>query len=35
MNIRKKVLYIPSHIKSTKPDTGDDTTANTKNSAIL
>jgi hypothetical protein len=35
MNIRKKILFNPSHIKSAKPDTSDTTTAHTKNSAIL
>ena len=35
MNIRKKIIYNPSHLKSTEPDSSDNTTANTKNSAIL
>lgn len=35
MNIRKKILYNPSNLKSVKPDYSDNTTANTKNSAIL
>lgn len=35
MNIRKKILFNPSHLKSHKPDTRDNTTANTKNSALL
>jgi hypothetical protein len=35
MNIRKKILFNPSHLKSNKPDSSDNTTANTKNSAIL
>ena len=35
MNIRKKILFNPSHLRSNKPDTSDNTTAHTKNSAIL
>ena len=35
MNIRKKFLFNPSHLKSHKPESSDNTTSNTKNSAIL
>lgn len=35
MNIRKKILFNPSSLKSNKPDTSDQTTNYTKNSVIL